>query len=226
MVKSEIFERLPKHTTPTNYKLKLQPNLNDFTFSGQVSVQLHINEETSQIKMNSADLVINESSLVHSKQGVVSIKDCRYNVQEETYIIDFEQSLTPGSANLSMKFTGELNDKMKGFYRSKYTVNGVDKYNAVTQFESTDARRCFPCWDEPALKATYDVTLVVPSNLVALSNMNSISEQSMGDELKIIEYATTPIMSTYLLAFVVGEFDYVEGVSNHGVNIKVTSTSC
>jgi len=223
MVESEVFERLPKHTTPVNYKLKLQPNLKDFTFSGQVAVILNVNEETSQIKMNSADLVISEAVLVHSTQGDVSVKECKYNVKEETYIIDFQQPLKPGSANLSMKFTGELNDKMKGFYRSKYVVDGVEKYNAVTQFESTDARRCFPCWDEPALKATYDVTLVVPKDLVALSNMSSTSERATDGGLKTIEYATTPIMSTYLLAFVVGEFDFVEGVSNHGVNIKVYS---
>jgi len=91
---------------------------------------------------------------------------------QEILKLTFDPALNPGEGTLSMSFVGSLNDKMKGFYRSKYkSPSGEERYNAVTQFEATDARRCFPCWDEPAIKATFDVTLVAPKDRVALSNM-------------------------------------------------------
>jgi len=112
---------------------------------------------------------------------------------------------------------------MRGFYRSSYTAeDGSKKMIAVTQFESTDARRAFPCWDEPAMKATFDVTLCIPSssNSIALSNMPVVKEEVTGD-VKVFTYDRTPIMSTYLLAFVIGEFDYVEKRDKNGVLIRV-----
>jgi puromycin-sensitive aminopeptidase len=145
--------------------------------------------------------------------------------ETEVSTIAFSEPLASGTGVLSLEFAGTLNDKLKGFYRSKYTsADGQEeRYAAVTQFEPTDARRAFPCWDEPALKATFDITLVVPSNRVALSNMNVISEEPLKEDadLKCVKYATTPVMSTYLVAFVVGEFDYVEGKSSDGVAVRV-----
>lgn len=120
-----------------------------------------------------------------------------YNVEDETATITFPETLPLGQGKLTLEFVGELNDKMKGFYRSKYThPNGETRYAAATQFEvqsvclffikflmnwfvfanvlqPTDARRAFPCWDEPAVKATFDITLVAPKDRVALSNMVS-----------------------------------------------------
>ena len=98
---------------------------------------------------------------------------------------------------------------MCGFYRSGYTDStGVKKWMCVTQFEACDCRRAFPCWDEPALKATFDITLRVPKSMVALSNMDVLEEVTKGD-LKVVKFNTTPIVSTYLVAFCVAELDYV-----------------
>jgi len=95
-----------------------------------------------------------------------------FDAHQEILKLSFEPELVPSEGNLSMSFIGSLNDKMKGFHRSKYmTPSGEERYSAVTQFEPTDARRCFPCWDEPALKATFDVTIIAPKDRVALSNM-------------------------------------------------------
>lgn len=138
----------------------------------------------------------------------------------------FKEKLPTGEARLSLNFTGLLNDKMKGFYRSKYDgPDGQTRHIAVTQFEATDARRAFPSWDEPAIKAKFDITLVVPNDggkTTALSNMSVKSETVTGDNNgKIVAFHQTPIMSTYLVAFIVGEFDFLESKSGDGVKIRV-----
>jgi aminopeptidase 2 len=111
-----------------------------------------------------------------------------------------------------MEFKGIHNDQMAGFYRSGYVINRVKKYMAVTQCCATDCRRCFPCWDEPALKATFEITLEIPKDRIGLSNMNFVTEKDLG-ATKLIQFAMTPIMSTYLLCIVVGEFDYLEAIA-------------
>ena len=130
-----------------------------------------------------------------------------------------------GSASLKVEFEGKLNDKMHGFYRTSYTLNGVRKYGAATQFEATDARRTFPCWDEPARKTKFSVSLIVPNNLTALSNMPVISEEPYGDmNLKRVTYSTTPIMSTYLLAFVIADLESIESKDRNGIPVRVWTT--
>ena len=124
---------------------------------------------------------------------------------------DFEKSITKGStAQLEIKFTGQLNDKMAGFYRSQYKgPDGSDKLLATTQFEATDARRAFPCFDEPSLKAKFTITLIAEKHLTCLSNMDVKSETESGDK-KSVTFNPSPLMSTYLVAFIVGELEYIE----------------
>ncbi|XP_009980887.1 PREDICTED: puromycin-sensitive aminopeptidase-like protein, partial [Tauraco erythrolophus] len=147
-----------------------------------------------------------------------------YQNEDEKVTLSFPSTLQKGTGTLKIDFVGELNDKMKGFYRSKYTTpTGDTRYAAVTQFEATDARRAFPCWDEPAIKATFDISLVVPKDRVALSNMNVIDRKPYPDDENLVEvkFARTPTMSTYLVAFVVGEYDFVEARSLDGVLVRV-----
>ncbi|KAM3274978.1 hypothetical protein ACQJBY_043768 [Aegilops geniculata] len=119
-----------------------------------------------------------------------------------------------------MDFNGILNDQMRGFYRSKYQYKGKERNMAVTQFESVDARRCFPCWDEPAFKAKFKLTLEVPSELVALSNM-PVGNATFAGPIKTVRYLESPPMSTYLVAIVVGLFEYVEGMTTKGTRVRV-----
>ncbi|KAK8697104.1 hypothetical protein V6N13_113262 [Hibiscus sabdariffa] len=140
--------------------------------------------------------------------------------EDEILVLDFADTLPLGVGILAIGFEGTLNDKMNGFYRSLYEHNGEKKNMAVTQFEPADARRCFPCWDEPACKATFKITLDLPSELVALSNMPIIEEKVNGP-LKTVSYQESPVMSTYLVAIVVGLFDYVEDHTPDGIKVRV-----
>lgn len=138
--------------------------------------------------------------------------------------IKFAQTLSAGSAvQLKLTFTGCLNDNMAGFYRSSYKMpNGETKYIASSQMEATDARRAFPCFDEPALKAKFTVTLVADKSLTCLSNMDVASETDSGSK-KVVKFNTSPPMSTYLLAFIVGHLNYIE-TKDFRVPIRVYAT--
>ncbi|XP_044388594.1 aminopeptidase M1-C isoform X2 [Triticum aestivum] len=135
-------------------------------------------------------------------------------------VLGFAKKLPLGEGVLKMDFTGILNDQMRGFYRSKYQYKGKERNMAVTQFESVDARRCFPCWDEPAFKAKFKLTLEVPSELVALSNM-PVANATFAGPIKTVRYHESPPMSTYLVAIVVGLFEYVEGMTTKGMRVHV-----
>ncbi|KAL5682507.1 hypothetical protein ACJX0J_008892, partial [Zea mays] len=140
--------------------------------------------------------------------------------EDEIMVISFDRELPFGEGVLTMDFTGTLNDQMRGFYRSKYVYNGESRNMAVTQFEAADARRCFPCWDDPAFKAKFKLTLEVPSDLVALSNM-PVAKETVSGLTKTIYYEESPLMSTYLVAIVVGIFDYIESSTSEGTKVRV-----
>ncbi|XP_037106033.1 puromycin-sensitive aminopeptidase [Syngnathus acus] len=224
MAKRRPFERLPTDVYPVNYGLSLQPDLVNFTFGGKMQAMVEVMQATNQIVMNCADIDIITASFAPHGGDEIDATGFNYQNEDEKVTLSFPSALKKGSGVLKIKFAGELNDKMKGFYRSKYSnTMGETCYAAVTQFEATDARRAFPCWDEPAIKATFDITLIVPKHCVALSNMNVVERQPHPGEEDLVEikFGTTPVMSTYLVAFVIGEFDFVESQSSDGVLVRV-----
>ena len=216
---------LPGNVRPVRYRLTLEPDLAEFTFRGEETVDIEVLEPTSAITLNCVEIDVQSCRLTLSDGTVVSPQDTVFDESQETVGFDFSSAIPSGSAQLDIWFTGELNDKLRGFYRSHYTdVEGRERYLATTQFEATDARRAFPCWDEPALKAIFEVTLVVPSELVAVSNMPVASETQVRPGFKAVRFAETPVMSTYLLAFVVGDLAAIEQRADGGTLVRVWAT--
>jgi len=213
-------ELLPKNVRPTHYNIFLFPDLEKFTFEGNVDIDLNINEDSTEIVTNAYDMTIHSAFITDvASMEKQDAKNIELDATAQTLKLTFANVIKKGSkAKLSIKFTGNLNNEMDGFYRSEYTdSNGKKKYMAVTQFESVYARRSFPCWDEPAIKATFDIKLRAEVEKTTLSNMPIIKEEKLtidGKEYKDVTFDTTPIMSTYLVAYIVGELDYVETMSN------------
>ena len=215
--------RLPMHVKPERYKIMLKPDLNEFTFTGEETIYLKLEKPTKQITLHAVDLEIESVEFIHKNKQIVAGK-ISYQPEDETITFTFPKPLQKGKSQLKLIFKGILNDKMRGFYRSRYEVDGASKYMATTQFESTDARRAFPCFDEPSQKAIFDVTLMIPAGTRAISNTieSNILEHESG--YQIVEFAPTPRMSTYLLAFIVGEFENIEGKTKDNVLVRVFTT--
>lgn len=217
---------LPRNINPEKYYIKLTPDLGKFTFTGEVSIRIQILQQSSEITINAAELDIHECILTNESGLNFQPTSTDLDDKAETVTFKFAEPNKTGSATLKIRFTGELNDRLRGFYRSRYTdAHGNQKHIATTQFEATDARRAFPCWDEPSLKATFQVCLIIPDNLVAVSNTMIAQENPVTNDLKQILFKETPKMSTYLLAFVIGDLKSVEKVAPNGTLIRVWSTA-
>ena len=215
---------LPENVKPSRYRLTLQPDLQTFTFQGTQTVDIEVVNPTARIVLNAAELEI--SDVVLRRNGAsVPASSVTVDGDTETAVLDFGKVLSQGPAQLEMRFTGILNDRLVGFYRSEYQdTEGRTRHLATTQFEPTDARRAFPCWDEPAQKAVFDVTLVFDENLKAVSNTPAVEESAPAPGLKSVRFGETPVMSTYLLAFVVGDLVSVEADAANGTRIGVWTT--
>lgn len=221
--------RLPSHIYPTKYELTLKSDLEAWVFSGSEVIDIVVDKTISEITLHSKDLEIESahispSTLKGEGRGEVAFK-ISYNEKAETATFYFKNKIPKGKAKLSIVFSGIISDGLRGFYRSHYTHDGVKKKIATTQFEATDARRAFPCFDEPAHKAEFHVSLIVPNSHTAISNTlpTKIAEHEAG--YKIINFEKTPKMSTYLLAFIIGEFEYIEGFTKDKVRVRVFTTA-
>lgn len=206
MIKNKKSVRLPNYIKPKRYKLTLRPDLEAFIFEGKEIIDIEIAKNNlKEIIIHSKDLDIETVKIQNQFANKII-----YNIKNETATFYFKKPLVKGSSKLSIIFSGVINDKLRGFYKSQYILDGKTKHLATTQFEATDARRALPCFDEPAYKATFDVSLIVPITHTAISNTLPISIREHEAGYKIISFARTPKMSTYLLAFIIGEFEFIQ----------------
>ena len=203
--KADAF-RLPRQVLPLRYDLRLEPDLKAATFAGRETITVAVSRPTKTIILNAVELQITSASIDNGK-GLSHRAVIRLDEPAERCRLTFPSVIPTGKWLLSLSFRGRLNDKLRGFYRSTYKdASGVTQVMAATQFEATDARRAFPCWDEPDCKAVFATTLVIDPALTAVSNTRIVSERSEGGK-KVLQFADTMTMSTYLVAFIVGRLE-------------------
>ncbi|MGD0852185.1 MAG: M1 family metallopeptidase [Acidimicrobiales bacterium] len=213
--------RLDRTVVPSAYRIFITPNLEEATFVGRVEIDVDIESATKVVKLNAIELDLSAATVTTGGTAHRSIElslDEEYEVATYT----FDPALPIGAAVLEIAFSGILNDQLHGFYRSTFTdPSGVKHTIATTQFENCDARRAFPCWDEPAFKATYQVNLTVPSHLAAYSNNPVSSDTDLGNGQRTVSFTPTMKMSTYLVAFIIGAFEETEAVDVDGVPLRI-----
>jgi len=218
---------LPDAVLPIRYDLWLAPDLERFVFDAKATIEVDVHEATNEVSLHSKELQFKTVSFKSSEDGASDVECIGINqkIKETTVTFVFSEVLPVGKGKLVIEYVGILNNQMAGFYRSSYKdIHGVTKMMASTQFESLDARRCFPCWDEPGRKAVFAVTLVVDPALTAFSNMPESSSRmvQVGSKyMREIAFMDSPKMSTYLVAIVIGEFDFVQAKTQNGVLVRV-----
>ncbi|XP_069481325.1 aminopeptidase N-like [Ambystoma mexicanum] len=222
--------RLPKTLLPTHYDVQLQPFLETnsqglYIFKGKSEVHFLCTEETNLILMHSKKLNYTGNFTLKKGDGSAypTIRRTWLEVTTQYLVVELKRYLVAGqSYSFATEFTGELADDLAGFYRSEYMEGGQKRIIATTQMQAPDARKAFPCFDEPAMKATFNITLIYKPQFVALSNMPNISTttvQADGATWHVTTFEKTPRMSTYLLAFIVCDFDYVEDLNTTQIRI-------
>jgi len=206
-------------TLPKNYDLQFEPNLDTFTFKGKEKIIVDCKKPTKLISLNCAEIKIH-SCYIKCKNRTIECQTKTDDKKENLSI--FLKDKVKGLATIVLEFEGILNDRLLGFYRSQYQQKGKTKFLATTQFEAADARRAFPCWDEPEAKATFEISILTERKFTAISNMPVKSITNLGNK-KLYKFEKTPIMSTYLVYLGVGEFEYL--VSKIGkTQIRVVTT--
>jgi puromycin-sensitive aminopeptidase len=213
--------RLPRNVEPVRYAITLAPDLRSARFRGHEEILIRILGATDRIVMNAAELKVFRVEL-SGRAGTTVRCTPKIDEEDERLIVHLDKAVPAGEWTLSIDFEGVLNDKLHGFYRSTFRDSeGNQQTIATTQFEATDARRAFPCWDEPDRKAVFSVTLEVDSELNAYSNTPIVSSEAIDSRTKRVRFADTPKMSTYLVAFVVGPLVSTPPVDVDGVSLAV-----
>ena len=204
---------------PINYQLTFEPDLKKFVFDGTEIITVSCKKSTNQITMHCAELKI-KSCIVKSGNTIISSIH-KTNEKKEELSIRLGEKIK-GTITIILEFQGILNDRLLGFYRSKYEQNGKTKYLATTQFEAADARRAFPCWDEPESKATFEISIIADNQFTAISNMPVKSKKKLKTKT-LYTFQKTPLVSTYLIYLGVGEFEYLTGKAGK-IQIRVVTT--
>ncbi|KAI2624565.1 peptidase family M1-domain-containing protein [Hypomontagnella submonticulosa] len=222
---------LPSTVSPSHYNLSIASlKFDDWSYQGNVSIDVSIAEPVKEIVINSIELKLLTAKVTASSQSVETTTFNYDEKKQRATLVFADEVPASQKATLQITFQGTVNNDMAGFYRSKYkpivpaaaSVPRDDTFHYMlsTQFEACDARRAFPCFDEPRLKATFDFHIEIPEDQVALSNMPVKSSSKTRDGFVNVSFERTPVMSTYLLAWAVGDFEYVEAFTERKYNGK------
>jgi aminopeptidase N len=213
--------KLPKQVVPTEYSVRIAPDIDKLTFTGTETVRLNVHSPVHQLVLNALELKITGASIDGKSLPESAIK---IDEKSELLTLALPSELAAGDHTLALNFLGRINRQGQGLFYMRYQEQGTGatKIALGTQFEATDARRFFPCWDEPSFRARFQFTTVVPENWMAVSNM-PIEVETKIDNGKEVRFAMTPSMSSYLNVFVAGEFDLIE-TKAAGTQIRVIAT--
>ena len=211
-------QRLPAGVTPEHYTLWFAPDLANATFQGRETIRVQVAKPTTTVTLHAAEIAF--ASVTVTAGGQTQRARVTADAKREMVTFTVDRAVPAGQASIAVTYTGLLNDKLRGFYLSE--ANG--RRYAVSQMEATDARRAFPSFDEPAYKATFDISLTIAASDTAISNGRQISDTPGPDAgTHTVAFATTPKMSSYLVAMLVGDFVCREGGTD-GIPIRVCST--
>jgi len=213
--------QLPRSVRPTHYDVAVVPHASKMGFDGQVTVSVDVLNSTDSITLNAVDMDFSKVSLTSLKNRM-AFADPKVTIdaKAQTATFTFSHPLPPGPYKLSMTYTGKIGTQANGLFAIDYNTQSGKKRALYTQFENSDARRFIPSWDEPAYKATFNLTATVPSDEMAVSNMPAASKKDLGNGLTQVTFQPSPKMSTYLLFFGLGDFDRATTMSD-GTEIGV-----
>ena len=217
--------RLSRTVLPELYELRIEPDLANASFQGDETIKVKIASPVNSIVLNTAEIIIEHATLRPASAALQdSILNATISCDEDAQIttLSWSKPADSGEWLLELKFRGILNDKLRGFYRSSYKDSeGKEHLIATTKFEPSDARRAFPCFDEPDFKASFQVSLLIDADLTAIANTAIVSEDAVAGGKKLIKFAPSIKMSSYLVAYMVGPFVSSEAVDSNGIPIRV-----
>src|SRR5665811_1808957 len=206
---------LPTTVTPLHYAIDINPDAANMRFSGEVKIDLKINAPTQTIVLNAADLEFQKATLSGTGPATVSFDKAR-----QTATLTFARKLAVSEHTLDIHYTGLINQNAAGLFALDYDTAAGKMLSLFTQFENSDARRMFPGWDEPGIKATFDLSTTVKSNDFTLSNTPIKKTETLAEGLKKVYFATSPKISTYLLFLSIGDYERVSRIVD-GIDIGV-----
>jgi aminopeptidase N len=216
--------KLPKDVVPVSYDIHIKPNIEKLAFAGSETVVLDVRKPVKTIILNANTVTIGSAKLFTADGKVEQDPRVTIDPKEEIATLTFDKEIRPGQHQISVEFGGKINEAPKGLYYVRYQVegSGAKKLMLGTDMEPSDARRMFPCWDEPSFRAKFRLTATVPANFAAVSNM-PVEREKKTSAGKEVRFAETPPMSSYLIVFCAGELDAIYGEAD-GVKIGVVTT--
>jgi aminopeptidase N len=219
--------KLPKDVLPLEYAIRITPDLEKLTFIGSETVKLKVVKPVTKIVLNALEMEIASASVDGRS---LPKKAVELNEKEETLSLTLPNEMAAGEHELALKFSGKINPQGQGLFYARYREHGTNEKKIMlgTQFEAADARRMFPCWDEPSFRARFQLTAVVPEKFMAVSNMPIVAGGAdpgtqVPEGMKEVRFAISPSMSSYLVVLCAGELDAIESEQD-GVKLRVIAT--
>ena len=212
--------QLPKNVVPTHYAIQIEPDLTTDTFRGEVAIEIKVRETVRELVLNALGLQIESAMLLGATETPLT---ATLDEKRQTLALALPRPLVAGDYQIQLRFRGKLNERPQGLYITRYQVGTESRRALVTQMEATDARRMFPCWDEPVYRATFQLTAIIPEKQTALSNMPITRERALDRGRKELAFGKTPSMASYLVAFAAGDLEMIEDEVD-GVQLRIFTT--